>query len=311
MHRTGGGHSNRPNSAPPGSDNSFEAEHDDHHHHHPYMHETSDGLLRPSNIPVSRAATRSRAKTMPTNAGDFTLPPVPFYPSQHYSLGPHHYQNQPMNDYGFSNNSSLPGRYNTLSNGLGAPSPRTAANMQQLFEAVSGDDASLGMMSSSPSGGGTATAPAPFDLSTGFKMGQTDNVSLISPSFSRKFSLGRWEIPQSGLSAAAPTPGLFVDTISSSSSSSSNGMSDNNNNVPVPDVYNTGFGDGGNGGFSSTANHVGVGSDGAHHSNYTYEATQQQPFAPSANSQQYASTPAPTYVYLTKDDAQNPEVSRV
>ena len=239
----------RPNSAPPGTDPFTTTD--------IHLRETSDGFLRPSNLPPR--GTRLRAKTMPSH-DDFALPPAPFYPPNTYMP-----QQPPPSEYSYN----LPGRLGNMGGGLPAPSPRTAAHMQQLFDAVNGVN--------QPG----STSGAPFEVSSGFKLGQTDNVSLISPSYSRKFSLGRWEIPQSG-NPSNP----FINTPASGSSSS--------DNVPVPDMY---------GAYTDPADSSTISAPAAHgaHANYVYDAAQ-----PLNAMESYM--PAPTYVYLSKADAQNPEV---
>jgi hypothetical protein len=230
-----GGHGDmrhgRPSSAPPGQD-PFQLDYMD--------QQMDDGFLRPGMLQSRSAATRSRAKTMPTQ-NDFDFSNTPFYGT---SINPLMPATGP--DYGFS----MSGRLGSIG-GLPVPSPRTAANMQSLFNAVNGDDSNG------------------FAYPSGLK-GNDENISLLSPSYSRKFSLGRWEIPQT-----ASGPSIFASPAASHQPL-------NYSQYPDTATVNPG------------------------QPNYTYDANTgyNQPFTQGGDQAQ----PAPTYVYLSKADAENPEV---
>lgn len=218
------------------------------------------GLSRPSSAPPGqedeyedmyggqhlgvgkRHATRQRrSRTMGSNLPDYEVP-------QHYGAS---YPGDGMPDFGHPHYAESD-RYVPLPPNIIAPSPRSVSNLSGLF--ANGSEA--------PMQAGDLTAGF-----GGFKTGGLgDHLSLVSPSFSRKFSLGRWEVPYTA-------------------------------GGPMADP-------GGYGGAPFAPNEVASNSSygSADHGNYTYDAHMHA-------GQAYAQEqPAPTYVYLSKEDAQNPEV---
>lgn len=256
----------RPNSAPPGELDG-QLDYDDLHHQMVGGH---GDFLKPTAIPMrggagALGAGRSRAKTMPSQH-DFM--PTPF--AQSYSSTGQYAPSFGGPDYGFS----MIGRYNAFGDGMGAPSPRTAANLEQIFNAVNGEDPS------NPSG---------YAVPNGLKSTTGDNVSLMSPSWARKFSLGRWEIPQT----AAPLPNTAALY------GAPGDMTAGPGGIPMP------YQDYGASTLATPA--------APQMPNYSYGTNSLAPesYAPPQQAlpgNQYAN-PSATYVYLSKADAQNPEVS--
>ena len=226
----------RPNSAPPGQDDEY------------------DEMYGGTHLGVAKKhATRARrSRTLATTNADYEVP-------QHYTQS---YPGEGLPEFdqpGFSMGTGLSSRYPPLPPNIIAPSPRSVSNLAGLF--ANGND-----------------VPVPGDYGSafnGFKSGLGDNLSLVSPSFSRKFSLGRWEVPDQR------TGGMY-----DSSAQLGDGLGYNAPFAPNEVASNSSYGS-------------------AEHNNYTYD-THAQGIGAVAFAQEQ---PAPTYVYLSKQDAQNPEVS--
>lgn len=190
---------------------------------------------------AKRYATRARrSRTMGSSAPDYEVP------------YPHAFQHDgALMDYGQQGFGSDQARYAPLPPNTIAPSPRSVANLSGFF-AGSDIPVQAGEFGGSSFGG--------------FKAGGLgDNLSLVSPSFSRKFSLGRWEVPYTAGGQTPDQHGYAAPF------------------APNEVASNSSYGSG-------------------EHGNYTYDTQIQGGTA-------YAQeAPAPTYVYLSKEDAQNPEV---
>lgn len=120
----------------------------------------------------------------------------------------------------------------------------------------------------------------------GFKT-QTADPSLLSPSYSRKFSLGRWEVPNR-LGGQRPQMSLPLDPFYEE-------------NTAAHKLYTQNFGQG-------TADSITSSASSGEHQNYTADAhSNGTSFDPSMTAT--GSQAVPTYVYLSKEDANNPQVS--
>ena len=223
----------RPSSAPPGQDDEY------------------DEMYGGTHLGVAKKhATRARrSRTLATTKADYEVP-------QQYSQS---YPEQGLMDFGeqpgFGIGHGMASRY-PLPPNIIAPSPRSVSNLSGLFA------------------NGDVPVPGDFGSSfTGFKSGLGDNLSLVSPSFSRKFSLGRWEVPDQRTGMGMYEGSHLGDQAGFNAPFAPNEVASNSS-------------------YGSAD----------HHNNYTYDA--QAPGAPAFAEEQ----PVPTYVYLSKQDAQNPEV---
>ena len=241
-----------------------------------------------------RAATRSkRSKTLATSVpSDYALPSMGMPGSALNAM----YAHDP-----YAQGSSLPSdfmapaRFSTMPPSLIAPSPRTAtgSGMSALFGSLdhSGFNQPTGYS------GGDQMAPTPF---TGFFKGGglNDNLSLVSPSFSRKFSLGRWEVPHTH-AAQVPPSALFDHHQQHQHHAHTPGM------FAGSSYPNTLDGHAASSGSSNGSQHP--------YQSYGYEPAEQPFDAAQGQTQGQGQAPGqpapgPTYVYLSKEDAQNPEV---
>lgn len=177
------------------------------------------------------------------------------------------------------------------------PSLRNASNLQHLFSNESSTASSEPAHSAAGYTQFPAVSQSPF-LSTfsGFKGGNGD-VSLLSPSFSRKFSLGRWEVPQhhsTGGSFGSPLQGNAHPFTGQQGSEASGFATSALQQNPTANA----------GTVSSAASSLGS------HEQNNYSAVAHPPsdqaFDPAAVPPGYNCVP--TYVYLSKEDAQNPQV---
>lgn len=186
-------------------------------------------------------------------------------------------------------------RYMSESVGHNAPpSLRNASNLQHLFN---NNEPSSASSEPAHSGNGYSQFPpvsqSPFLSSfSGFKGGNGD-VSLLSPSFSRKFSLGRWEVPHHHHATGANFGSGHPFT----------GQQGSENPVVAASTLHQHSAPA-NGTVSSATSSLGS----QEQTNYSTVAqpTSDQAFDPAAVPPGYNFVP--TYVYLSKEDAQNPQV---
>lgn len=195
-------HQGRPSSAPP---NSFEtmfdgtgsggASYDD------AGYGQQQQFLQPE--PTTKRKGRARARTMPSNdavsaaaAGLDSLYAGGVYdPLQMHQLHPMPGSLVPQEHLYHPTYFVVDGGFDSMGGApqMALPSPRTTAAMANLYDSSLRD---------------TAGIPEDHTLSMhhamqgdlnpyagGLRGGDLSNVTLISPSFSRKFSLGRWEVP--------------------------------------------------------------------------------------------------------------------
>ncbi|KAK9900086.1 hypothetical protein P389DRAFT_207655 [Cystobasidium minutum MCA 4210] len=173
------------------------------------------------------------------------------------------------------------------------PSLRNASNLQHLFTGEPATAHSEPSQTPSIFNQYPSMQQSPF-LSTynGFKGGNGD-VSLLSPSFSRKFSLGRWEVPHhpSAQVYNGPVSGAFGVPQPATDANAMAPMGFQQNAPPAAPVNPAG---------SSLASQ-----DQANYSTVG-QTIPEQPFDPAAVPPGYNFVP--TYVYLSKEDAQNPQI---
>lgn len=251
----------RPSSAPP---QGFESSPGDGH--------SSNGSAQPVNL-FNRP---KRSRTIATSG------------SADFAMGNYSMLHQPGHGTAPAHTESFP---NTM-----PPTLRNASNLQHLFAnepatAHSEPTHTPSIFSQYPS-----MSQSPFLSSySGFK-GSNADPSLLSPSFSRKFSLGRWEVPHHPSSQGAygemPTAGGAFGTPTAGDASA---MATAAFQQPVTN--------------GTPVNSAGSSLGSQEHPNYSTVAQPmpEQPFDPAAVPPGYNFVP--TYVYLSKEDAQNPQVS--
>lgn len=187
-------------------------------------------------------------------------------------------------------------RFATDSTGNGLPtSLRNAANLQHLFHNQASGSLSEPAQSATPFNQFPTTSQSPFLSNyTGFK-GNNGDVSLLSPSFSRKFSLGRWEVPHHPLGQAYSNAGQapshpFMTQQSPDASA-----------ITTAALQQTATTTG-----TVTSATSSMGSQEQTSYNTVAQTSSDQTFDPAAVPPGYNFVP--TYVYLSKEDAQNPQV---
>ena len=226
--------------------------------------------------PVSFYNRPKRSRTIATSSSaDFSAGNYPHLMQSGHGTAPAHSESFP---------STLP------------PSLRNASNLQHLFANEPATAQSEPTQTPSIFNQYPSMQQSPFLSSyAGFKNSNAD-VSLLSPSFSRKFSLGRWEVPHHPLgqvySGVAPAGGAFGAPPTASDANAMATMAFQQNAANGATVNSAG---------SSLASQ-----DQANYSTVG-QAIPEQPFDPAAVPPGYNFVP--TYVYLSKEDAQNPQVS--
>lgn len=216
-------------------------------------------LLQPLlNAQYGRSGRRSQ--TMPSSGQtDFSLP-ITFPNYTHHNVDATGI-NAPFAGFvGFGSRFGSVSSSNSMAAPL--PSPRTIANMQHLVDAMD----SQGTTSVNATNSALTYQP-------GFKSAIDDNVTLLSPSFSRKFSLGRWEVP-----GVPHAHNAFAQNAASQTL------------APAPQIPGH--------------NYDAYGSSTQSMQYQSYDA-QNIPVQPYSNAN---GAEAPTYVYLSKADAQNPQI---
>lgn len=175
------------------------------------------------------------------------------------------------------------------------PSLRNASNLQHLFTNEPSTAASEPAQGSSIFNQYTPTSQSPFLSSyAGFK-GTNADPSLLSPSFSRKFSLGRWEVPHhtsSQLYNTLPTVGEGIAT---------------QTGIPGAGMPPAALQQSAMANAAVTSATSSLGSQDQPNYSAIAQPLPEQPFDPAAVPPGYNFVP--TYVYLSKEDAQNPQVS--
>lgn len=223
-----------------------------------------------------------RSRTIATSGSDMSVGDYSSYNHNQQTGG--HIQN--------SNN-----RFGSDSAGAMLPaSLRNASNLQHLFSNEPSTASSEPAQSTSVFNQFPGMAnQSPFSSSyTGFK-GSNADPSLLSPSFSRKFSLGRWEVPHHPSSQAynngATMPGntLIGQQGSETSAIATAALQQN---VPATGTVT-----------SATSS---LGSQEQPNYSAVAQPPSDQTFDPAAVPPGYNFVP--TYVYLSKEDAQNPQV---
>ena len=205
-----------------------------------------DGMHLQPTMPLHYArGGRLRSSTMPTSHNDFGLPglPYPYY------------------------NTGMP-ELNPAAALLGGLTTRLSHNGYN--SGVTGATAADGMPHITAGSSYGSSDGLPYSHN-GLKSNAGDNVSLLSPSFTRKFSLGRWEVPGGPMNA----------------------FSDSAGGQTLAPPVEAGYGD-----IDSSRPGTSYGPG--------YEGSQDDQSR--SYNQQGDQSYVPTYVYLSKADAQNPQI---